>query len=347
MTKRRKKAQKAGTVRRRPEARLDAGLRAVVREHHDEEKRLRLLEQVAKRNPALAATYCVQFAQGEEEFTRNELLRRYGVEVGHFRGPEVTTQKHPERAPKTLRQRWWYVGMHLDHIRWHSCLLGMLFAAEKAHRAGKDYDLAVCAAFLEAQRQAFDLPAIVDHREEHPVIREMLIALLGGRVVARTSLSRNKRLRNALSSHGDPAFDRFLKELPAAVLLEWDKELESFRSGARSGPSYVAFSKRVIHSIAKEGSETVALEGRNKLADKAPTSLTDGGPSGLDEFAAREELRATMEAAHLAERERQVMELMLPERTVAEIAEALGISEGSVKTLRSRARKKMRKAAGR
>ncbi len=342
MRKRRKKPKKPGQPRQ-PQARLEAGIRASLRAYRVEENKLRELERIASRHPDRAAPILVRFAQTEEESARRD-LRRYGLEVAHLRGPDETRLVQPECAPRSPRDRLIYWTTLIEHARWEACLVGMLQAAAHADQAGKDPDAAVCATFLKALRLARDLPVLISSPEEQdPLTREMITALLAGRVAASTSISLSTRLKNAVSTEVGSPFEKLLRELPGAVLMEW----ANFRGDDPAGGPHVSFVNRVLDRVASEGREEVGLDRPSDLTSSPFDLLAEDGPNELDEFAAREDLHALMEAAGLTRREQEVMELTYLRHTQPEIADMLGIGIGAVKTLQFRARERLREAVAR
>ncbi len=307
---------------------------AWLRHYRDEARRLKDMERVATLYPEEAASWFMRMAQANQAEGWRELWYHYGLEVPRLWEPSKPRVVYPERVSRILTDERRFYATLIEYVRWESCMRWMVHEGIKAEQSGDDLSIAVCKGFLEAHYLAHDVAALVGAQINRDRVREALAVRLAGLVAAGTSLSRNKRLKNMLSADGDSPFERLLEELPGAVFLEWG----NMRPDAPIGE----FANRVLTRVGKD----VVLERRDKLADESPDLLVDDTPNSLEEFAAREDLRETMEAAHLAERERQVMELVLLQRTGAEIADALGISEGSVKTLRFRAKKKLRRAAG-
>ncbi len=221
----------------------------------------------------------------------------------------------------------------------------MDIAGEKSRAAGQGfYGPAVCDAFLEASEQ---LPAIFAGKIQEkwggdPRTRHRAMASLTGWVAARISVAGYPRLRAALDNvQGSSAFDQFLQGIGGAVAIEW-------ASLEEEEPLAVLVSRTALR-LEKEGDEATKLNRRGKLVGGELDSrlgTEETHLAGLEEFRMREELQAVQEAAKLSKRELQVIELALREQTNPAIAEKLGITVNSVKTIKQRAYKKLRNAAG-
>jgi RNA polymerase sigma factor (sigma-70 family) len=221
--------------------------------------------------------------------------------------------------------------------------VAMSIAGEESRVAGVGYyGLPVCEAFLEVSEQFPIIFAGVMQEKwgGHPRTRHWAAASLTGWVRSRISLSINPRLKAALEGiGGSSASEQILQELAGAVVTEW-ATLE------RGEPLSVLVTRAALR-LEKEGDQASRLDREGKLAEGEPDKQSGVHEQDLDEFMLREELRALKEAAKLSELEHQVLQLALEEdRSNNSIAEHLNLTVNSVKTLKKRARKKLRQAAG-
>jgi DNA-binding CsgD family transcriptional regulator len=168
---------------------------------------------------------------------------------------------------------------------------------------------------------------------------EPLIRLVRERI----SLSRNKRLREALSERG-AAEKRLAKELPAAVAIEWGEAMPgeapppSAEAAKLSDKELAALTRKVTRRLEKQGDE-----GESKIlraARRAPASTDE------DEQDEKEQtLKLIAKNAGLTNRERDVYELTLCEVEDEEIAEILGLKRDSLTKTKYRMMQKLRGSA--
>jgi RNA polymerase sigma factor (sigma-70 family) len=230
----------------------------------------------------------------------------------------------------------------IQHETYQAARHWMDIVGERSRAAGQGfYGPAVCEAFLEASEQ---LPAIFAGRVQEkwggdPRTRHRAMASLTGWVAARISLAVNPRLKAALDNvQGSSAFDQLLQGLAGATAIEW-------ASLEREEPLSVLVTRAALR-LEREGDEAVKLNLRGKLLVEGLDNVPSVNESDLEEFSLREELRTVREAAKLSEQEHQILELALNEQSNRAIAEKLGITVNSVKTVKGRARKKLKEAAG-
>jgi hypothetical protein len=118
--------------------------------------------------------------------------------------------------------------------------------------------------FLQAQWDADELPTLSTRPEmEPPPVRETMAAALTGLASAQLSLKHNKRLYKVLIEQGDSAKEVLDRDLPAAVVEEWDSlPTES------EGMSKVRgrFSQRVARRLERAGNEQNRLARSGKLS---------------------------------------------------------------------------------
>jgi RNA polymerase sigma factor (sigma-70 family) len=161
---------------------------------------------------------------------------------------------------------------------------------------------------------------------------------LTGWVAARISLAVNPRLRAALDNvEGSSAFDQLLQGIAGATAIEWAL-LE------REEPLAVLVTRAALR-LEKEGDEAIKLNQRGKLGAGALDTRLGADEPDLEEFTLREELRTVRGVAKLSEREFQVLQLTLDKYPQRAIAEKLGVTEGAVKTVKHRARTKLKQVA--
>ena len=170
------------------------------------------------------------------------------------------------------------------------------------------------------------------------IAHEDYITWFSARVAIGTSLQVNSRLKQSLREVNDSPLSRLLEELPGAVRVELEDLVKE-----QDSPG--ALVRRVALQLEHQGSQSANLQRQGKLASDQTSELS-ADELMLEEFLVKEELRAVLDSAGLSEREYQVLELMLKDRTEGESAETLGLSTGSVKRLRYRVRTKLKEAAG-
>jgi DNA-binding CsgD family transcriptional regulator len=217
----------------------------------------------------------------------------------------------------------------------------MDIVGERSRAAGQGfYGPAVCDVFLDASEQ---LPVIWAGKIQEEWggdqrTRDRAMASLSGWVVARLSLNVNPRLKAALDNvQGSSPFEQFLQGIGAATAIEW--------ASLERGEPLSVLVTRVALRLEKEGSEAIKLNRWGKLAAKGSGDGLGTDERDLEEFRLREELRAVRNAAKLSKQEHDVLDLALGEQSNNAIADQLGITLDSVKTVKKRAYKKLRNAA--
>ena len=163
-----------------------------------------------------------------------------------------------------------------------------------------------------------------------------------GIVRRRISLTKNVRLREALSERGDPA-RRLDKELPAAVAIEWselhpDREPPSSEEEITKGEIRLLVNK-VSRRLEKQGDEDESKIMR--AARRMPAEVDEDEAS--DE--AHQILLKLAEGAGLTPAEMRVYNLMRLGTDEEEIAEILDMEAESVKRTWRRAQQKLRENA--
>ncbi len=166
---------------------------------------------------------------------------------------------------------------------------------------------------------------------------EVLISLVRELI----SLTKNKRLREALSERGDPA-TRLAKELPGAVALAWEEEHPGRRPPASqedvSEKELASLRRKVVRRLEKQ-----ADEGESKIlraARREPAYADED-----DEVQAARTLREIVKNAALTPREIEFHRLSSQGVEDDEIAEILGVERDSVTKTKYRMVKKLREAA--
>jgi len=156
------------------------------------------------------------------------------------------------------------------------------------------------------------------------------------------SLSKNKRLREALSERGDPA-RRLDKELPAEVVAEW-AELHPDREPPASEED---ITKGEIRSLVNKVSRRLEKQGDEK-EDKLTRALRRMPASDDDEearYAAEQKVGSILGGADFTPREQEFLSLYLGGVEDEEIAERMGIERRSMDKTKSRLMKKLRESA--
>ena len=344
------------------------------------------LEEFAERNPAVFANMVRELVANHLGASARTLRDRFGVQ-GCLPG-EVRVLD-PQRTPDAVRE---FVALyngeadatteHLDDAPLDDPVLkdfvvtigrcanartfgnAMIRADRAAERVGEDRDRAVCDAFLTLYKL---IPpsleaGVITWSEAEPVARaaarQRATMELAGWVVANTSLSKNKRLKAALSTGTGSPFENLLQEASAATFVEW----------SAGGPEeFKNLVNRVTQRLEEEGSQAAYLEARGKLADTPSATAQAHGADehALEEFLLREELSTVEDGDDLSqERQTQILELLVNEADLSEqegriirlsligykqrdIAHDLGVTEGTVKTAKHRALNKLKQAAGR
>jgi hypothetical protein len=173
---------------------------------------------------------------------------------------------------------------------------------------------------------------------------EPLTKLVRGRI----SLTRNKRLREALAERGDPA-TLLAKELPAAVAIEWAEE----RGPNTPPPSAEAaeqmskeelrpLARRVARRIEKQGDES-----ENKIVRAARRDVGyDGDADEEAQYQAEQKVLALLRGTDFTKREREFALLFLdPNVEHDEIPELMRIETRSIDRLKAKVVKKLRETA--
>jgi DNA-binding CsgD family transcriptional regulator len=252
---------------------------------------------------------------------REELLRK---------GP---SQNFDEEIGSTLAA--------MQHTTYKFARHNLSIAGEESRAAGQGYyGPAICDAFLEVIEQAPVIFAGVVQQKwgGNPRTRQGAAAALTGWVGSRISLHINPRLKTALGNvQGSTAFEQIVQRLSGAVVIEW-ATLE------RREPLSVLVRRTALH-LEKEGDQASRLNQKGKLAAGEPEEGFGTDEPDLEEFRLREELRALKDAAKLSEQEHQILELALGEQPDRVIAEKLNLKVNSVKTVKKRARRKLKQAA--
>lgn len=230
----------------------------------------------------------------------------------------------------------------MQHETYKNARHEMRVAGETSRAGGQGYfGVAVCEAFLKVSAQSPVIFAGVvqekwggDSRTRH-----MAAMSLTGWVASRISLTHNLRLKTALEdSRGNSAFERLVEVLPGAVMIEW--------AALERGEPISALVTRSALRLEKEGDEAGRLRHAGKLGFQQPDEEDGIDEPDLEEFTLREELRALKVAAKLSDQEYQVLQLRLEGDLQRTVAEKLDVTLGAVKKAESRARTKLKQAAG-
>lgn len=308
---------------------------------------LRASDQKAREHPALGIYYLLVVLISKRRLLRRYIRSRFGYSVDDHRVVK------PERFPKKSADEGLWLAACFEWIIWEIAFkltYPTVTRAEEASCLDKDTYQRVRESFVfHIERMpgihASNLMLDRSHSDEHVAIEaleETQIAWLSGWVGSQISLQCNRRLKHSLEEMSDsqPSMspqDRLLRELPATTVIE----LENLQ---RDGERYSHLARRVARHLEKGGNQSDYLQRKGKLATASWSDAPMGEPM-LEAFLLKEEINALRARAHLPTREDQVLELMLRGHLDREIADILKMAEGSVKSLKSRIRQRLKAAA--
>ena len=309
-------------------------------------KMLEISDQRAADDPILGIEALLVTVTSHRNLFKITLHEQFGYDVPSF-GASATsgTFAKPKHMPRTPEEIGKFVVAWSEWAAREVAFVGMVKVLVAATDLTQDTYLAIrdkCKKGLEKLSELklglllYD--SYAEGRLQDWIAGEDFLAWFSARVAIGTSLQVNRRLRQSLKEVNDSPFSRLLEELPGTVRLELEDIVEE-------GKSPAALIRRVARQLERSGSQSAYLQGKGKLESDEASELSTDEPM-LDEFLAKEELYAIQNSAGLSEREYQVLELMLEGSTEGESAETLGLSTGSIKQLRYRARRKLREAAG-
>jgi hypothetical protein len=357
---------------------------------HDLKKAHEIIERAAEEDPIGTMQQLLDLLREERRLWRRYLRSRYGIGFRYVIGPgdalagrrvmvesykdggagvflpeegEPPPEKSdkwvlvaPERLPRT-RSGWLDVLEAASRLElWNTAwsLMNELAAALKELGCGEKVVAEfACKMWLHVARQEPIFYARYIEPEDDvlsPLTREVAAAGLTGWMRARTSLTQNKRLREALAEGGgrSEAEDKLRQELPGAVLAEWPHWRQEGADG---------IARRVWDQLEHEGAKVGdQMTRKKKRVDVQPDSSLDATGSEAEDLLEVERwetlqqdirrLRGWVRSAGFSEREAQVYELdMKTNHNTGAIARELGIDDDTVRGFRKRYRDKIRRRA--
>jgi DNA-binding CsgD family transcriptional regulator len=363
-----RRSPKAFTRKRSQTDRFNAMVLGSVTKWHGYQEGLKLLDQQRREDPIELCLSLGSSLRRIRRILRGLLRSRFGIKVdvsaeeafrAEVSGDKVRPRRMPDYDPlprlRVIRPERSPANPYEQLVFWET--LTSYALAEVAYAAARDvgfelretadYERPVVASVMcqiivsvLSMRPVFAGVGMEKNEGWPPHLQELAVARMTGWVRSRISLEKNKRLRSVLEEEGLSLSDMLLQELPAATLIEW--------SDAPPKEPIENIVNRVTRRLVREGNEAKRLGQKGKLADVDPGSVLESkaGDFEWEEFIAREELRALTKAAKLSKQEHQVLLLALEDRSDQAIAEKLNLTVNSVKTVKKRARKKLKQAAG-
>lgn len=229
---------------------------------------------------------------------------------------------------------------------WECAFRNMMEAGPAGKAVGEDPFRKACDGFFSAHLDSHELLYVITRPQwMGPELREEIAASLTGQVAARISLSRNKRLRTALSDSRGSTTERLMQELPGAVVYAW--------GSPPSDDNQPWLFREVVHLLEKQAKEQDRLAQAGKLAGELSDSA-GAEDEDIAEFERREtlqqelgQLRRWVEGSDFSEAEAWVYELDIEtDFDTGAIAQKLGVSPSTVRGYRKRYIAKIRKVAG-
>jgi DNA-binding CsgD family transcriptional regulator len=259
---------------------------------------------------------------------RTRILDRYGIAIGQS-GLEITESAHGMSFTEVGIHT--FVGDICEYAFWAALqheMVGVMREAEargatqpEMWRAAVD---AVWEAWLDIQIRILGGAMLAAPHEF-----QRLGAAQGFSGWAHGQIKLYPRIRKALSGHEmDPTTAKLLN-LPAAVLMAWDKATPGERL-RREGS--------VISRIVKE----LAWPGVEQAVQTDDLDWVSDSRDALERVHDRAHIDSLAKRAKLSPRELQVLELFLEDASEAEMSRHLGVAPGTVKSLKYRLVQKLR-----
>lgn len=301
------------------------------------EKHLRDADGQAILNPTAGIAFLLVKVEQERRFVRRYLRSRFGFKVARMgTNPTAGRFLKPERLPSSAGEKVLCFHVMGEWMAREAAFQRMREVIAKralqpfvdtgeAYRAVREefrWGLGMVDTFKVGLllRTSYE-----DKRLSALILDEESIALFSGWVGAQINLENNKSLNYSLKKESHSPRTKLQEELPAATVIALDNLINEGKL-----PSKLV--NEVTDQLAKAGSSKTREKERDKWrADSDPSDVTTNEPL-LQEFLAKEELNALIATLKLSEREGQVLELRLEGHSYREIASALKIGEGDVKT---------------
>jgi DNA-binding CsgD family transcriptional regulator len=305
---------------------LNAQLDSAFRNADEARAKVELLKQLAHMDPVRTAKFIINDIPEQRKRTRKEIAASFGVDISDDEGLQGRYSCFSVEV--VVVHQAWNLYRALGEFQQHiEAVVADTLLTEKA-RAARICELGVEilhmqeANFLHTLHEINKLAASSSDERARRHSQEALASRLAGHLATRISTQRNSRLRKALDEireHNKPAkrerFEALLRELFAYSPTIWadyhndDLSLRVTRNA-------------VVRRIEKH---------------EAPRSPE----SELTTFAAREAALKIARTAGLTPRERELFKFFVenPKAKNGEAARALGIAEGTVRSLKSKIKK--------
>ncbi len=299
------------------------------------------VDRCAAQNPVDLLEHLREYAIDRCEEHRLKLYKRFGVRASLDGNAMVA---HPERLFTTVEGCRTFMDEVFGFVLWGNAWLAIDIAKGAAMDEVQDLSSASSVrigAFLDVLRSA---PCFFGNGmmpENHPyfgegaAIGDEMATVLAGWIRSKTRLYPG--LKEALTvEEGRKPSDRLLHELPGVTIAEWNE--------AQDVKGLFALRNRVSRVLTKAGTEEKARDGLpTDRASEVVASSEDAAE--LERFEQHEYLRALATSARLSPRERELFDLLLGGFCSKDVAKKMNITEGTVKTTKSRALDKLTKAS--
>ncbi len=300
---------------------FDAGLRKNIAQVHKTNKAFKNLKALADEHPATVGMTILQMLPTQMDALEKEAAD-FGISLGDRGDWEKVLQRRGtiENAFKVVTMADSYERLREAKARIE--LQGRNLACSVVDT--EEFCRSVCDIYLEMlkgiQAGRVGLVAALQKRLPNNFEDTALATVISGYLIAHISLRHNKRLRAAIDSlreEGESGFARLLKELPAEALEHWNES-----------PRYTGDLMNLRTAVAHALEEQGAQPKENELAEFVNREQ-------------REKLLKRARAAGLTPREHELFALLLehPRMKLREAADKLGVSVGTVKSLKSRIKK--------
>ena len=262
---------------------------------------------------------------------RARILNRYGIVIGQ-RGPEATERaRGMDLNDEGVRS---LVEDVCEYAFWAALQHEMVGVMREAEARGVTQQPmwrvameAVWSIWLDIQLRVLGGAMLAAPHES-----QRLDAAQGFSGWAHSQIKLYPRIRHALSGHGMAPATAKLLDLPAAVLMAWDRTTPG--EDLRGEGSVIA---RIATELASPGVEkAVQLDDLDWLSDSR---------EDLERVHDRAQIESLAQRARLSPREAQVLELFLEDASEADMSRHLGVAPGTVKSLKHRLVQKLKAAA--
>jgi DNA-binding CsgD family transcriptional regulator len=335
--------ERKGTYINGKQAGLSTRVRATIDDYREREKALKKLEEALGRDedfwPLGQSINSMIWWQAEE--WRDFFYDRYDFDIQSWQAEDPTDWPSlPQgRNPRVTDE---IVKCALAYTYWSSVWTWMLAMQKTAFELHIDPGWAICVMFTAIHRYSMlrsdsELAAWGQvYSKLPPSLREEVLLGEAGWVGSQVNLVVNKRLRAALSGWSKPPLENLAQELPGAILAA----SAEYEDAAEDRGSYVTQITRVLEDL---GSERAGRPRKltSLSSGAAPDSLEDENVSEIE----RTDTLDTLErAAKLSPQQAEVWRRVRQDKSIAEIAAELTITENQVSVQKNNAIKKLSEA---